>query len=82
MKTPLPVLVISVSPTSHAVPPLVNRQPRQDLRGARNAGCANDAGNTLNDPGGNSANALLASANFNKRIYRASPARTKKKRFG
>jgi hypothetical protein len=82
MKTPLPVLVISVSPTSHAVPPLVKRQSRQDLRGARNAGCANNAGTVLNDPGGNNANALPASANFNKCIYRASFARIKKKRFG
>ena len=90
MKPQLPALVMPVSPASHAVQPLVNRQTGQDLPATSNDDdCANDAnsafaeGRPFRDPYRDGTSGLRDSISSNQRIYHAAPlVRTKKKRFG
>ena len=90
MKPQPPALVMPVSPASHTVQPLVNRQTRQDLSAVSNDDdCANDAnsafaeGRSLRDSYRDGISGLRDSISSNQRIYHAAPlVRTKKKRFG
>ncbi|MEO7883888.1 MAG: hypothetical protein ABIR49_04265 [Nitrosospira sp.] len=90
MKSQLPALVMPVSPTSHAVKSLVNRQTGQDLPAISNdVDCVNDANSAFTEDGPcrdsyrNGTGGSRDSISSNRRIYHAEPfVRTKKKRFG
>ena len=90
MKPQLPALVMPVSPTTHVVQPLVNRQSGQDLPTiSSEIDCAHDANSAFTDPRPfkdayrNGTSGSGDSVSSNRRIYHAaSLVRTKKKRFG
>ena len=90
MKPQSPTLVMPVSPTTHVVQPLVNRQSGQDLPTiSSEIDCAHDANSAFTDPRPfrdayrNGTSGSGDSVSSNRRIYHAaSLVRTKKKRFG
>lgn len=84
MKSQLPALVRPISSTSHAVQPLVSRQPLTGVT-SHNTDQANDAAQALEDPYGDGASDSRSdpSANADRRVYHGTIlVRTKKKRFG
>ena len=82
MKSQLPALVRPISSTSHAVQPLVSRQPKTGVT-SHNADHANDTAKAPQGPYGDGDSRLDPSANVDRRVYHgAILVRTKKKRFG